>query len=230
MFGAKSSPSVANFALKQSAIDQRGKFDDYIIDTVTRNFYVDDCLTSTDTEEEAARLINGVTTLLKQRGFKTKWASNKTTVLNDVAHEDRAVDVMSVNLDGEQAVLRTLGITWDATADTFMFNVLPSTAKVTRRGILSDTSSLFDPLGLVAPVLLPAKQILQEMCQQSLSWDDSPSSETAVKWINWRRGLMKLQSVRFDGTQLICLLLFSASIFMFSVTQVKLATACAYLE
>lgn len=42
LFGAVSSPSCASFALKQTAKDNKEKYHKEIIDTVYRNFYVDD--------------------------------------------------------------------------------------------------------------------------------------------------------------------------------------------
>jgi hypothetical protein len=47
LFGATSSPSCANFSLRKTAEDNRKDFDLEVIETVNRNFYVDDCLKST---------------------------------------------------------------------------------------------------------------------------------------------------------------------------------------
>lgn len=44
LFGAVSSPSCANFALRQTAKDHKSIFHPSIISTVNNNFYVDDCL------------------------------------------------------------------------------------------------------------------------------------------------------------------------------------------
>jgi hypothetical protein len=40
-----------------------------VIDTVTRNIYVDDCLTSADTEEHAISLIQNISNVCKRGGF-----------------------------------------------------------------------------------------------------------------------------------------------------------------
>lgn len=44
LFGGASSPSCANYALKKTAEDNKKDFDEITIETVKRNFYVDDCL------------------------------------------------------------------------------------------------------------------------------------------------------------------------------------------
>ena len=42
----------------------------------------------------------------------------------------------------------------------------------TRRGILSFLSSVYDPLGFLAPVVLPAKKLPQDLCREKLGWDN----------------------------------------------------------
>ena len=44
LFGAVSSPSCANFALRKTAADNQADFSKEAVRTVDRNFYVDDCL------------------------------------------------------------------------------------------------------------------------------------------------------------------------------------------
>ena len=46
LFGAASSPSVTNFALKQTARDNEEQYGTLVADTLRKNFYVDDCLRS----------------------------------------------------------------------------------------------------------------------------------------------------------------------------------------
>ncbi|KAK3700585.1 hypothetical protein QZH41_001582 [Actinostola sp. cb2023] len=56
LFGGASSPSCANFALQKTAIDNAAYFDATTVKTIQRNFYVDDCLKSVKSDEEAIRL------------------------------------------------------------------------------------------------------------------------------------------------------------------------------
>ena len=44
LFGSTSSPSCASFGHRKTAQDNAGDFDHEVIDTVLKNFYVDDCL------------------------------------------------------------------------------------------------------------------------------------------------------------------------------------------
>jgi len=70
LFGAASSPSCANYCLKQEAIDQTDEFDLETTKSVRQNFYMDDYLKSVSSEEEATRLVSQIVLLLKNRGFR----------------------------------------------------------------------------------------------------------------------------------------------------------------
>ena len=58
LLGATSSPSCANFGLQCTADDNQAVFSKKVIDTVRRNFYVDDCLKSVPNEVEAIPLVS----------------------------------------------------------------------------------------------------------------------------------------------------------------------------
>ncbi len=53
LFGAVSSSSIANFALRKTAQDNASSFPPEVTSTIMENFYVDDCLKSVPTEQEA---------------------------------------------------------------------------------------------------------------------------------------------------------------------------------
>ncbi|KAL7053280.1 hypothetical protein AAHC03_025522 [Spirometra sp. Aus1] len=69
---------------------------------------------------------------------------------------------------------------------------------MTRRTMLSYISTLYDPLGFVAPVLLPAKLLLQQLCRSNLGWDDMIDAEHARQWFNWTKQFQGLSSVRIQ--------------------------------
>ena len=61
----------------------------------------------------------------------------------------------------------------------FVFDIQVPQRPLTRRGLLSAVSSLFDPLGFVAPVTLFPKLLLQDLCKQGRSWDESLNEDEA---------------------------------------------------
>ena len=52
-------------------------------------------------------------------------------------------------------------------------------------------SSIFDPLGFVAPLLLDGKSILQDLCRHEVGWDDPIPEDIKVKWEKWRSDLFR---------------------------------------
>ena len=109
LFGASSSPCCASLALKKTAKDFRSDFDAQTVDTVNRNFYVDDCLKSVATVPEASRLGNQLVQLLAKGGFHlTKWISNSREVLEEIPPGERAPSIANLDLE-DLPIDRALG-------------------------------------------------------------------------------------------------------------------------
>ena len=68
----------------------------------------------------------------------------------------------------------------------------------TRRGILSLSSSVFDPFGLTAPYALTPKCILQELCKNNMQWDDTISGHLLSKWNEWISELHLLDDLKIN--------------------------------
>lgn len=195
LFGATSSPSVCCFILRKTAEDNAHLFDTDTIDTVLRNFYMDDCLKSVETVSGAIKLQEELRCLLKRGGFRlTKWMSSNKDVLAMIPESERAPSVKRLTID-ELPTERTLGVEWNIEDDAFQFTPQIKEKKPTKRGILSSISSLYDPLGFVAPIILSAKLILQELCRKRVGWDDVIDESAAQRWHEWLHNLPSLSSV-----------------------------------
>ncbi|KAI0241411.1 hypothetical protein LSAT2_027953, partial [Lamellibrachia satsuma] len=196
LFGAVSSPSCANFALRKTATDNESEYDMKVTSAILKNFYVDDCLKSVRTEDEAIELIRDLSGACAKGGFRlTKWISNKRTVLNSVPEDERAKEVKDLDFDHTDLPLgRALGIQWCVETDTFRFEITMKERPLTRRGILSAVSSTYDPLGLISPFVLPAKVILQDICRLRIGWDDPVPEPQLMRCQKWMAELPKLAS------------------------------------
>ena len=154
VFGATSYPSCTVLCLLKTAEDNQNEFPAGIVCIVRRNFYVDDCLKSLKTPQEAKTVVKELIALLSRGGFRlTKWISNDREVLESIPQSERAASVVHLALD-EIPVERTLEIQWNVAAEKFCFKVVAKEKPLTRHGVLSVASSLYDPLGFVAPFTL----------------------------------------------------------------------------
>lgn len=204
LFGATSSPSVANFCLRKTAQLHQEEFDKEVIETVNRDMYVDDMMKSTSTTEKAISLASQLRTLLKKGGFRlTKWYSNDREVMATIPESERAKSV--VNLELEQLPTESaLGLKWNIEEDKFVWEVMEkmlqrvSQKPVTRRGIVSAVYSLFDPLGFIAPYAMKAKLLLQTLSRKRLGWDDTLEETDKEQWKRWLDDLPKLHQIQVD--------------------------------
>jgi len=137
--------------------------------------------------------------LLEKGGFKlTKWLSNDRDVLQTIPEEERAKGIKEINLEKDNLpVERALGVTWCIETDNFGFKIAIKDHSVSRRGILSVASSVYDPLGIIAPVVLPAKILLQDLCRKGLDWDSEISVDDCTRWQTWLSDLPKLGQFSF---------------------------------
>ncbi|XP_028415393.1 uncharacterized protein LOC114538415 [Dendronephthya gigantea] len=198
LFGGTSSPSCANYALKKTAMDNASHFHDKTIETVKRNFYVDDCLKSVRDEEEAIKLSKELRELLSLGGFNlTKWLSNSRKVIESLPEAERAAQVKDLDFD-KIPIERALGVRWNVSSDTFGFAIVIKERPATRRGILSIVSSIYYPLGFVAPYILSAKLILQELCRLKLDWDEKIPDENLKHWQAWLHDLPQLENLAVE--------------------------------
>ena len=188
-FGLTSSPSVAGFALRKTAEENRSNSTPEAVQTAERNMYVDDLLKSVPNSDSAITHINDVVSLLKGGGFELrKFSSNCAKVLEALPSDLLAPHLSEVDLHNDELPgHKTLGIVWNPQTDEFMVKVKPFAHPLTRRGLLSLVMSIFDPLGIVAPFLLPLKLHIQRLTKMGLAWDaeiPEPDKTVCNKLIN----------------------------------------------
>lgn len=198
LFGGTSSPSCANFALRKTAEDNKADFDSETVETVYKNFYIDDSLKSVDSEDKAIRLAHQLRDLLSRGGFNlTKWLSNSRKVIESLPEDCRATQVRSLDFDN-LPVQRVLGVQWNFESDKFGFKITIKDRPATRRGLLSVISSVYDPLSFVAPFTLKAKFILQDLTRKKFDWDEPIPDEHLTQWQSWLADLPKLENLEIS--------------------------------
>jgi hypothetical protein len=194
IFGAASSPSVANFVIRLLAAKAE---DEEVKKTLANHFYVDDCLRSVAGVEACKELVEKLRTTCSKGGFHlTKFQSTSKEVLQSLPKSERAKEVQELDLVfNELPMSRALGVLWEVHTDQFRFSVQLTSQPTTRREILAFTASLYDPLGFVAPVVLTAKQVLQQLCNEKIGWDNPLPADLRAGWEKWLKSLPSLNDV-----------------------------------
>ena len=195
LFGATSSPNCAKYGLRRIALDH-GQHSPEAQNFILKNFYVDDGLTSVSTEAEAIKLLHETKEICAQGNLRLhKIVSNKLSVTESVPPEDRLRDSTHIDFhDTASPPEKALGVHWTIELDVFGFRITLQDKPFTKRGVLSTISSIFDPLGFVAPVILEGKLILRSICKAG-GWDDVLSDDVRPKWEHWRQQLLALTDV-----------------------------------
>lgn len=156
--------------------------------------YVDDILANADNVEDAALLQKQLTAVLKSGGFEAhKWCSNRIETLEGVPPFLRE-DTSNFSIDANDTI-KTLGLKWNPKDNQFQFFVRGAEAAKTKREILSAISKLFDPLGLIGPVIMSAKLIMQETWRTECQLDEYLPDSRVKKWEQFRRDLNAAESI-----------------------------------
>ena len=126
------------------------------------NFYVDDGLKSVAKPAEAIDLLTCTRAMLARANLCLhKIASSHPEVTHAFPREDQASDLRDLDFSLDTVpIQRALGVLWEISADAFTFKVSLEKRPFTRRDVLSVFNSLYDPLGLAAPVIVRGKLLL----------------------------------------------------------------------
>ena len=119
VFGAKSSPTCANYALKRVGLDNE-KECPIAAKAIQNNFYMEDFIKSVETPEEAIAVFNQIQPLLSQHGFELKkWISNNDAVAEAIPEDLKSIsNTKQVEVEPNTEGSSVLGLQWTVTDDS----------------------------------------------------------------------------------------------------------------
>ena len=173
IFGAKSLPTCANYALQQVARDYAQE-SPQIFKLIMRNFYKDDFVKSVPSAEQAIEIYKLLPAMLAKGGFQlTKWISNCEQTMTSIDQDDKS-PASSKTFEAQPTSPSILGLQWNVDADNLevcrrMQKEIP--VKITQRAVLSHVSALFDSLGIVSPFTIRMRLLLKSIWKENRqSW------------------------------------------------------------
>ena len=150
------------------------------VNMILNDFWVDDLFSGADTLEEACVLQDDlIETLNKNCLPLRKWRSNEPLLVTRLPkYLQGAGKAYEINDKTHQ--IKTLGLTWHPLKDHFVYTSSSEyVSNVTKRTLLSDVSEHFDPIGLISPVLVVAKVIIESFWKLDLEWNDAVPNDVS---------------------------------------------------
>lgn len=192
-YGTASAPYLSCRCLKQLALDCN---DPEIKRIINEDFYVDDMITGNDDKNLLIQNCQKTADLLQSGCFPLrKWLFNFNC--NNIKDLNSRISSKSLTLD-ENINAKTLGLGWLNLSDQFYFHSQfnHTSQKITKRHITSVVSQIFDPLGLLSPVIITAKVLLQKLWLLKLGWDDEVPRDVIQMWQQFSNALPLLNTLR----------------------------------
>ncbi|XP_071525744.1 uncharacterized protein [Panulirus ornatus] len=250
-FGDRPSGTIAMLALKLTAEMFQDKYPN-ATKVIINNSYVDDILGNCNNYETASNLMKEIERVVAQGGFKIKhWILS-----GDHSPVNIRLDLAEIHKE------KVLGVVWEPKRDVFVFevkvNFSPKHRKVhigpdikqddlagemphclTKRMLLSQIATQYDPLGLVCPVTLKAKLMLRRLIapedmangkSRKYDWDDAVSPQIRSEWLSYFKMLFEVETLWFPRCIRGANAVGNPTLVIFSDGSTVAYGACAYIR
>ncbi|XP_055590011.1 uncharacterized protein LOC129742175 [Uranotaenia lowii] len=182
-YGTCSASFIAARCLHQLGIEFQQRYPE-AGKIVLNDFYMDDVVTGHEDKVKLLRLKQELEVILTSAGFELhKWKSNEKSIVSN---------------SGEDEVSKILGILWNTGSDSISFGTqIDQQAGTTKRNILSEVQKIFDPLGIVSPIVILGKIIMQDIWSVKINWDDELPVHIISEWKRFCNQLKELERIEF---------------------------------
>ena len=201
-FGLTQSPYVVINTVKTLATNHQAELP-LAAEAVLKDSIVDDILTGCKTHKNLLALKKEIEQLYDKINLSAhKWATNSPS-LRELIEPDLRAGSVSLGQENEDLFccedplnapsIKCLGILWHPAVDRIQF-MGPEIEKGnvwTMRRMSSQAGRLFDPLGIMTPLMLKGKLLLQSLWKLDLGWDapvPDAISNQFDKWLGKMQG------------------------------------------
>jgi hypothetical protein len=183
-FGVKTSPFLLGAVLKHHLKQESAP----IARRIEQSLYVDNVILGVNNDLEAEQFYHQSKAIFRRAGMNLReYGTNSAKAVAIIPEADRI----------KGTVVKVLGIPWDTVTDVLRVKGPsdPMAEPVTRKSVLSYLFKVFDPLGLVIPVTVQGKVILQAITKQYKSWNAEVSGDHKKQWMTVADDLHRLESI-----------------------------------
>jgi len=159
LFGATCSPFILCATILKHLDNNK---ENWVSDHVRRDIYVDNIVSGFQEESDVVKFYHDTRKLMSAANFHLRSWNFNSKILRDIASVDCVLDT------DEQT--KILGMRWNSDEDTLCFPLryIPVVEIVTKREILQHISKIYDPLGILSPVTIRTKVLLQELWENEV--------------------------------------------------------------
>lgn len=197
LFGLTSSPFLLGRVIQQH-LDTWEQREPELVAQIRKSLYVDNLISGAPTVPQAQQQKEGSIKIFGDVKFVLhKWNSNAAELERDSDPSDSEdLSFAKQQLGPPTTLAKLLGLPWDKIADTSSICFLQQPVEPTKRAILSELAKVYDPLGLVSPMMLCGKLIFQDTCKGKLPWDVPIPADLDKRWKKWRCNLSETLSMK----------------------------------
>ena len=131
---------------------------------------------------------------MKERGASAE------TITADAKDDSYAKQMLVLGCKLNSSDCKILGISRNYKNDNLIFNFerLADSARktpLTKRNLLRPLASMFDPLGIISPLIIQMKMLFLELYWEQLDWDTNLEGRDKQKWDDWIKGLSEIEKI-----------------------------------
>jgi len=170
LFGATSSP----FLLQATLNHHLEKYDSMYAEKIKASLYVDNLQGTVLTEAELTSLYFAASKIMSEGNMPLQeWCTNSLKLGEILSRKENPTDGSP----------KLLGVKWNTHEDTLSTKeVVFEDKPLTMRRLLSNVSLLFDPLGLLSPLTITARILMQSTWKLKIGWDTTLPEEVQTEW------------------------------------------------
>ena len=182
--------TASQFLLNSTLIHHLSKYDSIESKKLQRNIYIDNVLASFNSESLMKKFFSDAIKIMSDGGFTLReWVSNSTKFNENLPNEYR----------NKSDTHRILGVDWDVKNDEIKLTpfVPPSDFVPTKREVLKFVSKTFDIYGILLPITITSKLLIQDIWSNSIGWDEKIPETLYKTWKTYVENLSKI-SISFQ--------------------------------
>ena len=192
IFGFNASPFILNYIIKHHA----SLFpNDDCTDMLMNNFFVDNLVKTSNSEEHLTGLYKSSVERMAEGNFNLRSCNTNCKELKEVMIKDKKFVEHGCSQE------KVLGYKYNTDKDTMQVSLSELDESVdTKRGVLSQVSMLYDPVGVCAPVAVRTKVVMKDIWAENKSknhWDVKISLESQRVFQGLCKDLAKLHTLEF---------------------------------